>query len=182
MGVAYDGAVFKKYKKDCNLFIETGSYIGDGIQSALYAGFDKIISVELAKCQYDYCVNRFLSNDKVNIILGDTRNVLKSILNNHIEYKNIFFWLDAHCSGGSTEGDIIDIALPQELDIVLSFLLENKISAVIMMDDINIDMENKIKDKLENTYFKFLAKEPCINPYSDRIEDDRSIIVYELNV
>ena len=35
-----DGRLFKKYKKNCNLFIETGTYIGDVIESALNAEFE----------------------------------------------------------------------------------------------------------------------------------------------
>ena len=38
---------FKKYPNP--VFVETGSLMGDGIQQALEAGFQKVISIELSE-------------------------------------------------------------------------------------------------------------------------------------
>lgn len=182
MGTSYDGALYAKYKNDCNLFIETGAYIGDGIFGALTVGFEKIISIELAKCQYDFCQNRFDGNEKVKLILGDTRKLLPEILENNIpDNKKIFFWLDAHCSGGTTEGDSMDITLPQELDIILHFIMFNGIFAILAIDDATPTMQEKIRKMVIDYPSEILGIEPCVNPYSNLVETDREIIIIEIN-
>lgn len=49
--------VFRKYPND--FFIETGSFIGDAINSAIITGFKNIISIELADKYYNIAKNRF---------------------------------------------------------------------------------------------------------------------------
>jgi len=51
------------------VFIETGSYTGDGIQAALNSGFTKVISIELVPHYYNLCKKRFQNNPMVNYIL-----------------------------------------------------------------------------------------------------------------
>ena len=46
---------FKRFKNE--LFIETGSFYGEGIQQAIDAGFENIISIELSPKD---CFWRFL--------------------------------------------------------------------------------------------------------------------------
>ena len=47
--------IFQKYIN--NYFIETGSYLGDGIQQAIDAGFKNIISIELSDKYFNICKN-----------------------------------------------------------------------------------------------------------------------------
>jgi hypothetical protein len=61
---------FKKYLNP--IFIETGSWIGDGIQQASDAGFKKIISIELSDKYYNYTTDRFSKNENVKVVLGDS--------------------------------------------------------------------------------------------------------------
>lgn len=182
MGTSYDGALYAKYKNDANIFIETGAYIGDGIQGALTAGFDQIISIELAQCQYNFCINRFEGNEKVHLILGDTRKLLRDVLvKNSKKHNKMFLWLDAHCSGGSTEGDSIDITLPQEMKIVFDFLKEYQIEASILIDDATASIESMVEQFIKNYDAYIVCKEPCINPYTNLRETNRDIIVIMTN-
>ena len=48
---------FSKYKN--KYFIETGSHLGNGIQQALDAGFDNVISIELSDKYFGICENKF---------------------------------------------------------------------------------------------------------------------------
>lgn len=179
MGTTYDGELFARYKNNSEIFIETGSYIGDGIQSALNAGFDNIVSIEIAKGQYDFCLDRFKDNNKVKLILGDTRNVLKNVLDEHLKnVKNVFFWLDAHCSGGGTGGENIVVTLPKELEIATKYITKNNINAVLAIDDVTPELEVKIANIFSGPNVKFLGKEPCINPYTNFTETDRIIVLY----
>lgn len=80
------------------VFIETGSYRGDGIQAALDAGFETIISIDIARENLDFCISRFDLNNrddmKINLYCMDSGEELSSILDK--VSGPITFWLDAH--------------------------------------------------------------------------------------
>ena len=46
--------LFKKYKADCTVFFETGTYKGDSVQDAYDLGFKRIISIEINKDFYNH--------------------------------------------------------------------------------------------------------------------------------
>ena len=46
------------YAKD-RIFIETGTYIGDGVKTALRSGFEYIYSIELDTDRYNKCKQMF---------------------------------------------------------------------------------------------------------------------------
>lgn len=94
-------------------FIETGSYLGDGINFALQAGFQNIISIEIADKYYSHCSNRFANEPKVQVIKGDSAIILWDIIKT-IDAP-ITFWLDGHCSGGDTGQGIAYCPLLHEL-------------------------------------------------------------------
>lgn len=90
--------IFKKYVTDT--FVETGSLIGDGIEAALKAGFERVYSIELSDKYYNYCINRFKGNQRVTLIKGDSGIILFEAAK---DIKNkIAFWLDGHHSCGDT--------------------------------------------------------------------------------
>jgi hypothetical protein len=79
------------------VFIETGCYKGDGIQQALDAGFNRVISLEASPELWQYCYNRFDSYINVEIFNLDSGKYLKDIL---VKVKErATFWLDAHGCG-----------------------------------------------------------------------------------
>ena len=92
---------FLKYKNE--YFVETGCFIGDGIDNAIAANFNNIISIELADKYYQICKNKYKDNVNINIILGDSALILYDVIKN-IDSK-ITFWLDGHyCFGESACG------------------------------------------------------------------------------
>lgn len=125
---------FEKYMNP--VFIETGSYVGDGIQQAIDAGYQRVISIELSDKYHGICCNRFSSNDKVSIVLGDSFKVLPSIINN-IEEK-ITFWLDGHHSCGDTALGEHWAPLMQELDAISKHKINTH---TIMIDDMRCWLE-----------------------------------------
>ena len=90
--------VFQKYPN--KIFIESGSYRGNGIQNALDAGFQEIYSIELAPHLHEYCCARFANNPHVHLYLGDSSELLTPILADINE--PVTFWLDGHYSSGDT--------------------------------------------------------------------------------
>lgn len=92
-----------KYVTD--VFVETGSHIGGGIQLALDVGFSEVHSIELGEHLYRQCIERFKDNPAVNLYLGDSEAFLPKIMSNLPAEKRATLWLDAHCSWGDTVGD-----------------------------------------------------------------------------
>lgn len=103
--------IFKNYPN--HYFIETGSYIGNGITQAIDAGFNNIISIELSYKYFILCKNKFQNYSFVNIIHGDSCEILSNVISNI--NKPITFWLDGHYSAGDTAIGRYSSPLIQEL-------------------------------------------------------------------
>ena len=79
----------------CKVFLETGTFEGNTVQWAIdHKHFEKIYSVELLPDRYEFCRSRFSNNSDVEIILGDTTQVLGSIIEK-INQPTLIY-LDAH--------------------------------------------------------------------------------------
>jgi hypothetical protein len=129
-------SVYKKYKSD--LFLETGSWMGDGIQMALDCKTKKVISIEIMQPYYTNCSERFeaeIKNGNVELHLGHSADVLQKILPSITD--KITFWLDAHLDLSHIHPDInTHSPLMHELDIIQNFSTRN--DNTIMIDDIRI--------------------------------------------
>lgn len=154
--------IFPKYN-NCRYFVETGSYKGDGIQNALDAGFEFVISIEITKMYYDICKERFKNEPRVILYNGDTTVLLPEVIKD-IEEK-ITFWIDAHYSDPSTEWNGKKMSpLLDELDLIADHA--KKYGDNILVDDRRcwsqsdpfypnylftaLDVENKIKSIRED--------------------------------
>lgn len=118
-----------------NVFIETGTLKGDGIQKALDAGFTEVHSIEIDGTRSQNARVRFskeVDEGTVNIVCGDSRNVLRKLLPFITEEMTV--WLDAHDTGTTT--------LYEELEIIRSY---SRIPEVLMIDDMRVtgDPEHK---------------------------------------
>lgn len=106
--------IFKNYLSP--VFIETGSYLGDGIQMAVDAGFQNIYSIELSDKYYEISTERFSNLTSVCVIKGESQEVLGELIN---KIKTpITFWLDGHYSAGDTAKGKFIAPLIQELDCI----------------------------------------------------------------
>ncbi len=122
--------LFERYNNN-RVFIETGSYVGEGILNALLAGYDTINSIELVDEHYHYCKNVFKYQFKVNLYKGDTVEELPPMLDKINEPAT--FWLDAHYSGGNTGFKGVLSPLMQELDIISKHPIKTH---TIIIDDL----------------------------------------------
>ncbi len=120
--------VFNKYPNE--IFIETGSFFGDGIQQALEAGFKKVISIELSDKYFQIATNRFRGNPNVLVVQGDSYKVLPQLLQG-INVP-VTFWLDGHHSCGDTALGDFWAPLMQELDAIQSHSIKTH---TILIDD-----------------------------------------------
>lgn len=113
------------------IFIETGSYRGDGIQLAIDAGFDKIISIDIDNENSKFCASRFDLNNKsspIFLFTGDSPKVLKQVLPGI--HQRCTFWLDAHSMLEEDKPD--DFPLMEELKVIAQHPIKNH---TILIDD-----------------------------------------------
>lgn len=82
-------------------FIETGTADGEGIVVALEAGFEQVISIEVNPDVYVKACNRFMGDDRVLLVMGDSGVHLQQVISS-IEEK-VTFWLDSHWSQGECD-------------------------------------------------------------------------------
>jgi hypothetical protein len=101
------------------IFVETGTYMGDTVKMALEFGYEMIHSVELNDELYNRAVEMFADNPKVKIWHGDSAEKLQEIVN-EIGDKPATFWLDAHASGPLVGGKSGGSPVVDELKIIKS--------------------------------------------------------------
>jgi len=89
---------FKLFKT--KYFVETGTYLGEGIKDALECNYPEIYSIEIKPELYWQQVSTFHSLINVNIIFGDSAYILYDLIKDFNE--QITFWLDGHYSEGIT--------------------------------------------------------------------------------
>lgn len=100
-----------------DIFVETGTYLGDTVKLALEYGFKKIHSIELNKKLYDDAVEMFKDEPAVKIWLGDSVEILPLIIE-EIGNNRATFWLDAHASGPLVGGKSGGSPVVDELNII----------------------------------------------------------------
>ena len=98
------------------VFIETGSYVGEGIQGALNSGFQKVISIEIAEYYHQWCLKRFKGDGRVALHLGNSTDVLPFVIGEITD--KCTFWLDAHFCGGYTKFGPKRIPILEEIAII----------------------------------------------------------------
>jgi hypothetical protein len=128
------------------VFFETGTNVGQGVISAINAGFKKIISIEIVPDFIEIVKSKFLnveeySDINFNFHLGDSKTLLPEIIKNIDE--RVTFWLDGH--------EFHKIPLIDELLAIKNHKIRDHI---IMIDDVrmfnspdwdNIGHENIVK-------------------------------------
>jgi hypothetical protein len=113
------------------VFIETGSYAGEGIKNAIFAGYPSIHSIELTDKYYQYCKSYFKYNANINLHHGDSLVELPTILRKINQ--PCTFWLDAHYSGGDTNFVNSLTPLMKELEIIKNHHIKEH---TILIDDL----------------------------------------------
>jgi len=146
--------LFKKYSN--RVFIETGSFDGNGVQQALDEGFKVAYTIEIVPVLYQGTAERFKDNPDVHPLLGDSAKLLEVVMK--LIDEPVTFWLDAHVGASSTP-------IMKELEIIKNHPIKNH---TILIDDLR-DWKIKI-NKVNTQMFKDKILE--INPnYKFALED-----------
>ena len=112
------------------IFVETGSYLGDGIQAALDAGFQRVISIELSDKYFGISTRRFQNDSRVTIVQGDSALILGQVIADIST--PITFWLDGHYSAGDTARGVVMIPLLEELHSIAAHPIKRH---TLLIDD-----------------------------------------------
>ena len=106
--------LFKRYLNPA--FIETGTYLGEGVKHALAAGFLTIRSVELSEKLFADNVRRFAQQPAVKIFQGSSEEQLWNMIEDVRQPMTL--WLDAHYSAGITAKGSENSPILKELRII----------------------------------------------------------------
>jgi hypothetical protein len=150
---------FKEFKGNHNIFVETGSYHGDGIELARLAGYTRILSLDIDGANVAHCQDRFglipddntpAKHGHINVICTDSATGLLKAM----RYVNepAMIWLDAHSQLFDDESATDN---PFPLLMELEQLRKHPIKThTILIDDILIlthpDVTGWNKDMIEN--------------------------------
>jgi hypothetical protein len=126
------GANTLKMFKKGDIFIETGTLYGDGIQKALDAGFKRVISIDIDPAIVEAATKQFAGRPEVLVMLGDSKKALAEQL---VFIKEpCTFWLDAHWDMGPVCGEAI-CPLYDELNAINNHPIKTH---RILIDDMRI--------------------------------------------
>ncbi len=99
------------------IFVETGTLHGDMIE-AMKPDFEQLYSIELSESLHARAQERFSSDEKVEIIQGDSAVELGNLMKRLDQ--PVVFWLDGHYSGADTAQAEIDTPIFAELDHIFT--------------------------------------------------------------
>ncbi len=136
----------QKYIKDfsTNLFVETGSGTGTGIEYAMKFPFHSIDSCEIDLEQADKLTKRYSHDKRVTIWPKESSRFLTEFLSKTSPAFPILFFLDAHFPGadlGKAKFDAepnLDIRLPLEKELLIIDMFRPESKDVIIIDDVRI--------------------------------------------
>jgi len=133
-----------KIAKDtqCNVFIESGTFLGQSFQIALKSGiFERCYTVELALGLYKEVAIKYPTRPNQQVFLGKSHEIFRRQIFPLCSSKDrIFFWLDGHFSGGTTwigptRGADSPCPLLVELEAIRQYCPSS--SLVIAIDDVD---------------------------------------------
>jgi len=175
-----------------NLFVETGTFKGDGVRHAQSCNaFDEIHSIEILESLANEAKNNFQFDKQVTIHNGDSVSVLKELL--PTLKGNTIFWLDAHFPGADLhergyndeEDEVKRIPLEHEIKLISKRC--GKYKDVIIIDDawLYIDADfawGSFDDHMSRHGFNVTREEVGAGNGADFIyecfEDTHDIMVY----
>lgn len=121
--------VLKKYDYN-NIFIETGTELGGGVEIARKCSFKFIHSIEIFEPYYNACMRKFSHDPRVILHLGDSTELLENIIKDI--YEPITFFLDGHVDKNNNMVGKEEVPIFTELEIIKNHPIKNH---VIMIDD-----------------------------------------------
>ena len=147
-------------------FVETGTYYGLTVDFCKKY-FKKIYSIELNHDLFEFNKKRFRDNKKIDLLEGDSGELLNILLTNKTLSKNCVFWLDGHYSDKETSISSKTSPIIEELTDIFKFkTIQN--NWIILIDDkrlfdgIDYPTLDIVEDLAVNNNYKFGFDNDCI--------------------
>ena len=150
-------------KYQLNIFIETGTFIGEMVK-AVSDHFEKIISIELSEELSRRAAQKFADAHHIQIVHGDSAICLDHVLP-HVNGRKLF-WLDAHYSGGFSAKGTILTPIQHELCTIFKY---SSGKDVILIDDARLFNGKNDYPTLETIGHLVQTNLPL---YAYRVQDD----------
>jgi|ERR1019366_4941514 predicted O-methyltransferase YrrM len=135
LSLSLESRTLEELRKFSDTFVETGTHLGGGVQSALEAGFEVIMSCELDPALFKaarYLVElNPVGREKVRLFLGDSATLLPEML--RMCGKPSVVFLDAH----REEAEGITPSFPLELEF-RALLSAPRRDHMILVDDVDL--------------------------------------------
>lgn len=170
-----------KYREaySLDMLFETGTLFGDGVQRALDAGFQRVISVEIVDSLFEQSAERFREDPRVTIIHGESTKTLDELAGNIPG--RVLFWLDAHfpgADGGLATYDECpneDVRCPLLLE--LEAILQHRKSRkdVLIIDDLDLYEDGEFEEGNVESVSK-LPENTSLEILDSRFADDHYIV------
>ena len=145
-----------------SIFVETGTYLGDGVKQAIKQGYSVVHSTEIDPKLYIKASHQFAHCSNIYIHHGDSSQLLSSLIdfiNSQDNTTPITFWLDAHFPGSDLgEIDYIQGAILNKEDtwMPLKKELEVIFSKRLPIDNIIIDDLRCFSDRFKTQGNSFI--------------------------
>jgi len=130
--IKYKNILHFRKKFHTSVFIESGTFLGE-MDYKVRNHFKEIYSIELDDNLFRNAKERFSTYNHINIIQGDSGQVLPIILEKI--NTNCLFWLDGHYSEGITAKGEKVTPIEKELEAISKHMFKRKLSHLIMIDD-----------------------------------------------
>lgn len=166
---------------DINAFIESGCYLGDGIQTALDSGVKSAFSCDVWIENVNKCRERFKDDKRVRIDHCKGFQLLDEFEFIDI-YKNCLFWLDGHLPGhyGYPVEDPMQFELIKELEVIATL---DDFEHVILCDDAWLFKDHPDYEKSPENYRQDITCEQIYkmfpNHHGKMINVEQGIILLE---
>ena len=117
--------------KPTRIYIETGSYRGEGIKHMLKRSqYEQIHSIELAEQWYEHCCQLFNGEPRVHLHHGNSKSKLPEVAGDYDE--PITFFLDGHFSGRAEQFGDEETPLMDELEYLAA---RQCVGDIVIIDD-----------------------------------------------
>lgn len=129
--------ILPDYKSGENIFIETGTYLGAGLDFALNYPWKKMYSCELLRTYYDLATTKYNS---VELHHANSPDFLRDVLPTIDKNDRIVFWLDVHLPGlySNIQIDNINTIFPLEEELNIIYEHRKDCKDLILCDDLRI--------------------------------------------
>lgn len=130
-----------RIRHSCNVFVETGCFVGNSLNYALQQGFERLYSCDIDQEMIDHC-NYYFRNYKNLTIYKNTSTEFLELLLPQLAQDKIVFYLDAHLpEHDKNNGKVIldsELNFPLQQEIEIINRIRPNSQDVIICDDLRI--------------------------------------------